>query len=145
MSFLTTQPIDLMTLAASIAAPDRGALVTFTGLVRNHHAGRQVVSLGYTAYGEMAEKICGEIAREAQDRWQVQVALAHRLGELAIGDTAVAVAVTAGHRGAGFDACRWVIDALKSQVPIWKRERYADGTEAWVDPTAPNGLVEARP
>jgi len=143
MSYLTPQPIDLMALAASIAAPDRGALVTFTGLVRNHHAGRTVVSLGYTAYGEMAEKVCAEIVREVTSRWPVQVALAHRLGELAIGDAAVAIAVTGSHRSAAFEACRCVIDDLKTRVPIWKRERYADGTEAWVDPTAPNGLVEA--
>jgi molybdopterin synthase catalytic subunit len=142
MSFLTSQPIDLTALAASITAADRGALVTFTGLVRDHHAGRAVVSLGYSAYGSMAEKICGDIAREAQQRWPVQVAMAHRLGELSVGDTAVAVAVTAGHRGAAFEACHWVIDELKSRVPIWKRERYADGTEAWVDPTGSSGVVE---
>jgi molybdopterin synthase catalytic subunit len=145
MLFLTSQPIDLAALAASITAPGRGALVTFGGLVRDHHAGRQVVSLGYSAYGPMAEKVCGDIAREASERWPVQVALVHRLGELRIGDIAVAVAVTARHRGAAFEACRWVIDELKSRVPIWKRERYADGTEAWVDPTAPGGVVATAP
>ncbi len=142
MSFLTSQPIDLTTLAASITGSDRGALVTFSGLVRDHHAGRQVISLGYTAYGEMAEKVCSDIARDAHERWPVQVALAHRLGELRIGEVAVAVAVTAGHRDTAFEACRWVIDELKSRVPIWKCERYADGTEAWVDPTAPGGVVD---
>jgi molybdopterin synthase catalytic subunit len=143
MSFLTSQPIDLTTLAASITTPDRGALVTFSGLVRDHHAGRAVVSLGYTAYGEMAERVCSDIVREAHERWPVQVALAHRLGELRIGEIAVAVAVTASHRGVAFEACRWVIDELKARAPIWKRERYADGTEAWVDPTAPGGVVDA--
>jgi molybdopterin synthase catalytic subunit len=143
VSFLTSQPIDLTALATSITAPDRGALVTFTGLVRDHHAQRAVVSLGYSAYAPMAEKICGEIVAEAAARWPVQVTVAHRLGELAIGDTAVAVAVAASHRGVAFDACRWVIDELKSRVPIWKRERYTDGTEAWVDPTAPAGVVAA--
>jgi molybdopterin synthase catalytic subunit len=140
--FLTEQPIDATALAASITAPERGALVTFTGLVRDHHAGRQVVSLGYVAYGTMAEKVCDEIIREAEHRWTVRVALAHRLGELAIGDTAVAVAVSAAHRSAAFEACRWVIDELKRRVPIWKRERYADGSEGWVDPSAPGGVVE---
>ena len=143
--YLTVQPIDLLALAASITGPELGAVATFTGLVRDHHAGRQVVSLGYTAYGEMAEKRCGDIAREAEARWPVHVALSHRLGELAVGDVAVAVVVTAGHRDVAFDACQWTIDELKRRVPIWKRERYADGTEAWVDPTEPGGLVGAAP
>jgi molybdopterin synthase catalytic subunit len=142
MSFLTTQPIDPLALAASIMTPDRGALVTFTGIVRDHHAGRRVVALGYTAYGPMAEKVCADIVSEAHARWQVRVGIAHRLGDLAIGETAVAIAVTAGHRDAAFDACRWVIDELKRRVPIWKREQYVDGREAWVDPTAPGGVAE---
>lgn len=141
MSFLTSQPIDVAALAAAISAPDRGALVTFNGLVRDHHAGRQVRSLSYSAYGPMAEKVCGDVVREAGERWPVQVALAHRLGELTIGDSAVAVVVSSAHRSAAFDACRWVIDEIKSRAPIWKREHYADGTEAWVDPTAPGGVV----
>lgn len=145
MAFLTTQPIDLLALAASITTPDRGALVTFSGIVRDHHVGRRVVALGYTAYGPMAEKVCADIVTEARARWQVQVAMAHRLGDLAIGDTAVAIAVTASHRGEAFDACRWVIDELKRRVPIWKRERYADGREAWVDPTASGGVAGTTP
>jgi molybdopterin synthase catalytic subunit len=141
VSFLTSQPIDLATLASSIAAPERGAQVTFAGVVRNHHAGRQVVSLGYTAYAPMAERVCAELVHEVEDRWTVHVALAHRLGELAIGDVAVAIAITSPHRGVAFDACRWLIDELKTRVPIWKHERYADGTTAWVDPTAPGGAI----
>ncbi len=141
MLFLTSQPIDLGALADSVHAPDFGAVVTFVGLVRDHHGGRSVVSLGYTAYGPMAEKICGEVVAAATSRWKVRVALAHRLGDLAIGETAVAVAVAAGHRDAAFEACRWVIDEIKRKVPIWKHERYADGTSAWVDPTAPAGVV----
>lgn len=145
MSFLTSQPIDLRVLAASVHASDCGAIVTFVGLVRDHHAGRPVVSLGYSAYGPMAEKVCGEVCAEAESRWSVKVALAHRLGDLAIGDTAVAVAVAAGHRDAAFEACRWVIDQTKRRVPIWKHERYADGTSAWVDPTALAGVVPSAP
>jgi molybdopterin synthase catalytic subunit len=144
MSHLTSQPIDAAALAETIAAPDRGAIVTFCGLVRNHHAGREVVSLGYTAYGEMADRLCAEIVRTAQDRWNVRADVRHRLGELAIGDVAVAVAVAAPHRDAAFDACRWIIDELKARVPIWKLERYADGSTAWVDPTAPGGIVAGR-
>ncbi len=141
MSFLTSQPIDAQQLVASLHAPDEGAVVTFVGLVRDHHAGREVALLEYSAYGEMAERIAGEIVAEARAKWDVRVAMAHRLGTLAVGDTAVVVAVAAHHRGAAFEACRWLIDALKSRVPIWKRERYGDGSEAWVDPTAASGVV----
>jgi molybdopterin synthase catalytic subunit len=145
MGYLTSQPIDLLALVQSITEPGRGALVSFTGLVRDHHAGRDVVSLDYTAYGGMAEKVCDAVRHEAEARWTVRVALAHRVGQLKIGDAAVAVAVSAAHRGAAFEACRWVIDELKHRVPIWKRERYADGSDAWVDPTAPGGLASTSP
>ncbi|MGH7594324.1 MAG: molybdenum cofactor biosynthesis protein MoaE [Gemmatimonadales bacterium] len=140
-AWLTPQPIDATALVASVSSPHRGALVMFTGLVRDRHAGRAVVSLAYSAYGGMAERVCAEILAEAGRRWAASVALAHRLGELHIGDVAVVVVVAADHREAAFDACRWVIDEVKRRVPIWKRERYADGTGAWVDPTAPGGVV----
>lgn len=141
MPFLTSQPIDLTALAASVSGSHDGAVVTFAGLVRDHHAGRSVVSLGYSAYGPMAEQICGDICREVSIRWPVRVALQHRIGELAIGECAIGVAATAAHREAAFEACRWVVDEVKRRAPIWKRERYADGAEAWVDPTAPGGVV----
>ncbi len=141
MSFLKSQPIDIAALAQSVHAPDRGAIATFAGLVRDHHAGRAVASLSYSAYGSMAEQVCAEVCAEAEARWPVRVALAHRIGELAIGDAAVGIAVGSSHRDAAFEACRWVIDEVKRRAPIWKRERYADGSEAWVDPTAPSGIV----
>ena len=93
----------------------------------------------------MAERICQEVVSEAEGRWPVTVALAHRIGKLNVGDDAVAVVVAAAHRGEAFDACRWVIEEVKRRVPIWKREIYADGTEAWVDPTAPEGIQPAAP
>ena len=100
-----------------------------------------MVALEYAAYDAMAERIAAEIEAEAAARWQVGIAMAHRVGGLAVGDVAVAIAVASPHRDAAFEACRWIIDALKARVPVWKRERYADGTEAWVDPTAPGGVV----
>lgn len=145
MSFLTTQPIDSAALAATVLGDEFGALATFAGLVRNHHAGRPVVSLGYSAYGPMAEAVCVAICEAATARWPVRIALQHRIGELRIGDAAIVVAVGAPHRGAAFDACTWVVDEVKRRVPIWKRERYADGSEAWVDPTAPSGVVAVSP
>lgn len=139
MSHLTADPIDVEALTARVLGPERGALASFVGLVRNHHVGRAVTSLAYSAYGPMAEQLCARIVADAEARWPVAVALAHRVGDLRIGDAAVAVVCASAHRAAAFEACRWVIEEVKARVPIWKRERYADGTEAWVDPTAPAG------
>ncbi len=143
MSCLHGAPLDLEALHATVRRSDRGAVATFVGQVRDHHAGRVVTSLSYSAYGPMAERICQEILTEAEGRWSVAVALAHRIGSLDVGDDAVAVVVAAAHRSEAFEACRWVIEEVKQRVPIWKRERYADGTESWVDPTAPEGVQPA--
>ncbi len=136
MTFLTEASIDAAWLAARVTGPGRGAQASFVGVVRNHQDGRQVSELHYTAYRPMAEAQCRTIVDEAEARWPVSVALQHRLGTLAIGDTAVVVVVSGDHREEAFAACRFVIEEVKRRVPIWKRERYADGTEAWVDPTA---------
>jgi molybdopterin synthase catalytic subunit len=141
MGYLSAEPLGLEPLVREVAAPEHGALATFLGLVRDHHAGRQVTRLEYQAYGPMAEAECGQIVAEAERRWACRVALRHRTGVLAIGEAAVAIAVGSGHRAEAFEACRFVIEELKRRVPIWKREAYADGSEAWVDPTAPDGTV----
>lgn len=141
--FLSDAPIDPAALVAAVSAPDRGGIATFVGLVRDHHAGREVLALEYSAYAPMAEAECARIVAEAAARWPAAVALSHRIGALAIGDVAVAVAAGSAHRDAAFDACRYVIEEVKRRVPIWKRERYADGSEAWVDPTAPGGTQPA--
>jgi molybdopterin synthase catalytic subunit len=139
-SYLTERDIDPELLVERVESEERGAVVTFLGTVRNHHAGRQVERLEYSAYGPMAEAMCDQIRAEAEQRWAVSVALEHRLGALGIGDVSVAIAVAAPHRDAAFTACRYVIEQLKTRVPIWKREYYTDGTTAWVDPTAPGGI-----
>ena len=136
MTFLTESAIDAARLATRVTGPGRGAQVSFVGTVRNHQDGRQVSELHYTAYGPMAEAQCRTIVDEAEARWPVSVALQHRGGTLTIGDTAVVVVATGDHREEAFAACQFVIEEVKRRVPIWKRERYADGTEAWVDPTA---------
>ncbi|MGH8721596.1 MAG: molybdenum cofactor biosynthesis protein MoaE [Burkholderiales bacterium] len=136
MAYLTNVPLDLGRLVAQVSAPARGGVACFLGVVRDHHDGRAVESLDYAAYEPMAEAECARIVAEAHARWQAEVALAHRLGHLAVGDAAVAIAAAAAHRDAAFAACRYVIEEVKRRVPIWKRERYADGTESWVDPTA---------
>ena len=136
MEFITAEPIELAPLVSAVQAPDRGGVACFLGLVRDHHEGRGVLRLEYSAYEPMAEAECRRIVAEAETRWRVAVALRHRVGSLAIGDTAVAVAAASAHRDEAFAACRYVIEEAKRRVPIWKREFYADGTVAWVDPTA---------
>ena len=136
MGFLTSSSIDLAALHAAVHAPDRGGVVAFVGLVRDHHQGRPVLRLEYSAYAPMAEAECARVVAEAEARWRVGIGLQHRLGALAIGEAAVAVVVASAHREQAFAACRHVIEEVKRRVPVWKREYYADGTVAWVDPTA---------
>lgn len=144
MAFLTREAIHLAPLLARVQSPSRGGVATFLGLVRNHHAGRTVTGLGYSAYEPMAEAVCGEIVAEAEARWPVRIALLHRLGELVIGDASVAVVAAGDHRDEAFEACRYVIEELKRRVPIWKRESFADGSGAWVDPTEEAGTTGER-
>ena len=143
---LRDAPLDLTALISAVTSSERGGIATFLGLVRDHHGGRAVERLEYSAYAPMVEKECETILAEARTRWPMaQVALEHRVGTLAIGDAAVAVAAAAPHRDEAFAACRYVIEEVKHRVPIWKREHYADGSVGWVDPTAPGGSVPARP
>ena len=136
--------LDLKALADRVAAPAAGAVATFTGAVRDHHAGKAVSHLEYEAYVPMAEKTIAEIAARAAARWELLgIAIEHRTGELQIGDAAVVIAVSAAHRGEAFEALRYLIDTLKEEVPIWKRETGPDGTH-WIEgpdlvPTGPQG------
>ncbi len=136
MPFLSERPLDIAELIGQVESAERGGITSFVGTVRNHHEGRTVRRLEYQAYAPMAEAECGRIVAETEQRWPVAVALKHRIGLLQIGEPAVAIAVAGAHRDEAFAACRHVIEEVKRRVPIWKRERYADGTEEWVDPTA---------
>jgi molybdopterin synthase catalytic subunit len=119
-------------LAQIRSGPD-GAVCTFEGIVRNHTRDRQTLYLDYEAYREMALVQMQALAAEALTTFKVRdVALLHRLGRLEIGETSVLIVVASAHRGAGFDACRWLIDTLKKQVPIWKKETFVDGA-TWAD------------
>ncbi len=135
MAYLTFDPVELETLLPIVHSEDRGALASFLGTVRNHHDGRAVLRLDYSAYAPMAEAECARIVAETEARWNVAIALRHRLGRLEIGDVAVAVVAASPHRDDAFVACRHVIEEVKRRVPIWKREYYADGSVSWVDPT----------
>ena len=129
--------IDAQALKAELKHDQAGAFICFEGWVRNHHAGRAVQALGYQAYAALAESEGEKILLEACERFGIlDVRCVHRVGDLAIGDCAVWVGVSAAHRDAAFSACRYVIDEVKQRVPIWKKERYEDGSSDWLHPTA---------
>src|SRR5262249_39731646 len=110
-----------------------GAVVAFEGIVRDNTRGRRTLFLDYEAYEEMALKQMEALAEQAKAQFSVrEVALVHRIGRLEIGETSVAIVVASAHRGAAFEACRWVIDTLKRAVPIWKKEHFEDGA-VWAD------------
>ncbi|HEX5385471.1 MAG TPA: molybdenum cofactor biosynthesis protein MoaE [Gemmatimonadales bacterium] len=132
MGYLVERPLDLGRLVSLVTSPERGGVACFLGVVRNHHEGRGVARLDYSAYGPMAEAECARIVDEARARWDVAVALEHRIGPLEIGEASVAIAAASAHRDAAFAACRYVIEEVKARVPIWKREYFSDGTEEWV-------------
>lgn len=114
--------------------PDCGALATFTGVVRDHHDGKPVLRLVYTAHESIADRMIREIEAEAIARFGVaECVVVHRVGDLGIGDPAIVAVVRAGHRGEAFDAVRYVVDNVKRRVPIWKEEFYADGSSAYVE------------
>ena len=124
-------PASLMRLLPDARA---GACVTFEGWVRNHNDGQPVQALDYEAYAPLAEKEGARILAEAREKFSILGAVCvHRVGALALGDMAVWVGVTAAHRGAAFDACRYIIDEAKARVPIWKKEHYADGGTVWIN------------
>jgi molybdopterin synthase catalytic subunit len=130
--YLSEQPVDLATLIAAVQSPERGGIACFLGTVRNHHQGRDVVRLEYSAYAPMVEAECARIVAETESRWNVAISLRHRTGRLEVGDAAVAVVAASAHRDEAFIACRHVIEELKRRVPIWKREYFADGSVEWV-------------
>jgi molybdopterin synthase catalytic subunit len=131
---IVEHPIDLDRLIRAVGRPDAGAIATFLGTTRNHNAGRDVIRLEYEAYPEMALREMERIGAQAIERFAVKsVAIAHRIGAVEIGETSVAIAVSAGHREAAFAACRFAIDRLKEVVPIWKKEHYGGG-EVWIGP-----------
>lgn len=139
---LVRAAIDAAALVWHVRAGQDGAIVTFDGFVRNESHGRETSYLEYEAYESMALGKMKEIAAQIHEKFAIhRVVIVHRLGRLEIGETSVFIAVSAPHRGAAFDACRFAIDALKRTVPIWKKEYFADGA-IWADgelpPTPPS-------
>lgn len=132
---LADTAIDVHAGMQALDDPGAGACVSFEGRVRDHNEGRRVQRLDYQAYAPLAEAEGRAILAEARQRFELRAAAAvHRVGSLAIGDLAVWVGTSAAHRDAAFAACRWIIDEIKSRVPIWKNEHYADGESGWLHP-----------
>lgn len=129
---VTCEPIDVAALERGVRTDACGGVVTFTGVVRERSDDdRAVTGLSYEAHEQMALAEFARIAGEAKERFGAcEMAIVHRIGELQIGDVAVAVVVACAHRGAAFDACEYAIDELKARAPIWKKEHYADGGES---------------
>ena len=129
---VTEQPVAIADLAAAVADPRCGAVVTFDGVVRDHDGGKGVDRLEYSGHPSAGEVIA-EVAREIAERYpDTVIALAHRVGPLAIGDTALGCAVAAPHRKQAFAACDDLVDTVKQRLPIWKHQHFADGTDEWV-------------
>jgi molybdopterin synthase catalytic subunit len=135
MTELTDQKIDASALLDCVQSPAAGAVVLFLGTTREMSGGRGTESLDYEAYPEMAERKLAELESEARRRWPViECRVVHRLGHLLPGEVSVAVAVSTAHRDDAFTAGRWLIDTIKQEVPIWKRENWSDGSAEWVHP-----------
>jgi molybdopterin converting factor subunit 1 len=130
---ISDRALDVGAVVARVLGPDAGGIVTFVGTVRDASRGQAIRHLEYEAYPGMAEREMEKIADAAAAQWPgARVAIAHRTGRLAIGDLAVVIAAAAPHRAEAFAACRYAIDTLKRQVPIWKKEVAVDG-EYWVE------------
>jgi molybdopterin synthase catalytic subunit len=130
---ITRAPISAFDLVNELRAAKDGAVVVFEGVVRNHSQGRATLFLEYEAYEPMAVRKMQELGREAKQKFAIDgIGIMHRLGRLEIGETSVAIVVTAEHRRAAFEACHYAIDRLKQIVPIWKKEYFADGA-VWAE------------
>jgi molybdopterin synthase catalytic subunit len=131
---VTEEPLDVEEHARLVARPDAGAVVSFSGVVRDHDDGRKVRALEYSGHPGASDVIARVAAQIAVTHPQVQaLAVSHRIGPLAIGDSALACAVSAAHRAEAFAACAALVDEVKLQLPIWKRQEFTDGSEEWVN------------
>jgi molybdopterin synthase catalytic subunit len=135
MSVLTRDPVSVEHLLADIASPECGGTCVFLGTVRSGPAEHGVTAIEYSGYEQMVEAEFARVLAEVRERWPaVRYQVRHRLGLVRVGEASVGIATAAPHRVQAFEACRYIIEAVKQRVPIWKRELRADGTAVWVDP-----------
>lgn len=129
---IRSTPLSVDECLAAVRSPAAGGIAVFTGVVRDHHDGRAVAALEYSAHPAALDALTSVAAQVRAAHDVIALAAVHRVGELAVGDVAVVVAASAAHRAEAFAAARDLIDRLKAEVPIWKRETYDDGAAAWV-------------
>jgi molybdopterin synthase catalytic subunit len=135
MSVLTRSPVSLEHLLAEVTSPEYGGTCAFVGTVRDGPEEHGVTAIEYSGYEQMVEAEFARVLTEVRERWPaVRAGVQHRLGVIPRGEASIAIAVAAPHRAQAFEACRYVIEAVKHRVPIWKRELREDGTAVWVDP-----------
>jgi molybdopterin synthase catalytic subunit len=129
---ISNEPLDILGALKNAQHDEAGAVVLFSGDVRNHNKGKAVTHLYYETYEEMANDVIAEILAKATERWDLQHAsCVHRIGEVGIGESAVVVATASVHRQAAYEANQFIIDMVKHKAPVWKREHYLDGTHKW--------------
>lgn len=128
---ITDQPIDESAVRAAVDAPECGATVVFYGVIRNHDGGEDVSALDYSAHPE-AERFLRELVAEEQSRSGLRLAAVHRIGSLGIGDAALVAAASAAHRGEAFAGIERLVERIKHEVPIWKRQHFEAGASEWV-------------
>lgn len=138
---LTEEPLNPQEAVDAVMTHSDGAYVLFVGVVRDHSRGRAVTGLEYQVYAPMAERQMALLVETVLERWGLRCAILHRYGKIQVGEAAVVICVSSAHRAEAFDACRWTIDTLKADVPIWKREFASDGTY-WIegDEALPEGV-----
>ncbi|MFF2552126.1 molybdenum cofactor biosynthesis protein MoaE [Nocardia sp. NPDC058058] len=132
LAYISDQPLNPAEVEKAVIGPEHGAVVVFTGTVRNHDGGQAVSALEYSAHPE-AEKFLRRVCAEVAESSGLPVAAIHRIGPLAIGDLAIAVAVASPHRAEAFATCATLVDRIKHEVPIWKRQLFTDGLSEWVN------------
>ncbi|HTF80163.1 MAG TPA: molybdenum cofactor biosynthesis protein MoaE [Cytophagales bacterium] len=129
---LTSDPIDLSNMLSLAHHPAAGGIVLFSGEVRNHHKGKDVINISYEAFEEMAESMIAALIQDAVSKYELQYAQAiHRLGTVGITESAVAIITAHVHRKNAYEANQYIIDRIKAEVPIWKKENYSDGSYYW--------------
>ena len=137
---ITNQPIDTKNILQSVQSDRAGASILFLGTTRQFTEGRETVEVDYECYHEMAIKKMSQLRYRAFEKWPIEhCAIVHRIGSVPVGEASVAIAVSTPHRASSFEAAEWLINRLKIEVPIWKRECFADGTQEWIHPNPESG------